>query len=271
LLEMPTDRLLASGKPDFPFCFCWANENWTRRWDGEEHEVLMGQKHSFESDERFILDILPALRDRRYIRVHGRPLLAVYRPGLLPDSKSTFAHWRAVCRREGLGEICLAGFKAFDFHDPTASGMDAAIEFPPHHSKVTRSPRQEFPVFNDFEGSIHDYRKLADNLLNYPTGSFTLFRGVMPSWDNTARRQEQGAIWAHSDPQIYCRWLHRAVLQTRRHPNPHERLIFINSWNEWAEGAHLEPDERYGYAWLNATRLALECGEVFAASHKTAD
>lgn len=260
LLEMPSDRLLSSGKPDFPFCFCWANENWTRRWDGQEQEVLMGQEHSYESDERFIQDMLPALRDRRYIRINGRPLLAVYRPGLLPDPKATFTHWRNVCRREGLGEIYLAGFKAFDLHDPEPFGLDAAVEFPPHHCKVDKSNREELPVFNDFCGAIFDYRKVAENLLNHPGGNFILFRGVMPGWDNTARRQKHGSIWAHSDPQLYCRWLHRAVLQTRRHPNPDERLIFINSWNEWAEGAHLEPDERYGYAWLNATRLALEAG-----------
>jgi glycosyltransferase involved in cell wall biosynthesis/SAM-dependent methyltransferase len=261
LLEMPTDRLLASGAPDFPFCFCWANENWTRRWDGEEHEVLIGQEHSYESDERFIQDILPALRDRRYIRVNERPLLAVYRPGLLPDPKATFAHWREFCRREGLGEIYLAGFRtSFDLHDPEAIGMDGAVEFPPHHCEVTKTDREELSVFNDFCGAIYDYRKVAENLVTRPTGRHTLFRGVMPGWDNTARMQNQGTIWAHSNPQLYCRWLHRAVLQTRRVSNPDERLIFINAWNEWAEGAHLEPDERHGYAWLNATRLALESG-----------
>jgi SAM-dependent methyltransferase len=263
LLEMPTDRLLASGKPDFPFCFCWANENWTRRWDGEEHEVLVGQQHSHESDERFIHDILPGLRDRRYIRISGRPLLAVYRPGLLPDPKATFAHWRQFCRREGLGEIYLAGFRtSFDLQDPESMGMDGAVEFPPHHCEVTQTDRVELPVFNDFCGAIYDYRKVAENLVTRPTGGHTVFRGVMPGWDNTARMQNQGTIWAHSNPQLYCRWLHRVVQQTRRHPNPDERLIFINAWNEWAEGAHLEPDQQHGYAWLNATRLALESGSL---------
>jgi glycosyltransferase involved in cell wall biosynthesis len=261
LLETPTDRFLASGVPDFPFCFCWANENWTRRWDGAEREVLIDQQHSYESDERFIRDILPALRDRRYIRINGRPLLAVYRPGSLPDPNATFVHWRKFCRREGLGEIYLAGFRtSFDLQDPETLGMDGAVEFPPHHCEVTRTDRQELPVFNGFWGEIYDYRKLAENLVTRPIGSHTLFRGVMPSWDNTARMQNQATIWTNSNPQLYCRWLHRVVLQTRRHPNPDERLIFINAWNEWAEGAHLEPDERHGYAWLNATRLALEAG-----------
>ena len=258
LLEMPTDRFLASGKPDFPFCFCWANENWTRRWDGQEQEVLMGQHHSYESDERFIRDMLPAFRDRRYIRINGRPLLAIYRPGLLPDPKATFAHWREVCRNEGLGEIYLIGFKAFRFRDPEPLGMDAAAEFVTHHHEVAKSTCAEFSAFNGFDGKIFDYRKVSENILNRPTGNFTLFRQVMPGWDNTARRKEHGVIFARSDPQLYCRWLQRVALQTRRYANPDERLIFINSWNEWAEGAHLEPDERYGYAWLNATRLALE-------------
>ena len=262
LLEMPTDRLLASGKPDFPFCFCWANENWTRRWDGREQEVLTGQQHSRISDDRFIRDMLPAFRDRRYIRINGRPLLTIYRPGLLPDPKTTFAHWREVCRNEGIGEIYLAGFKGFGFETPEPFGMDALVEFPPVDCEISRSRRWEFPVFNTFEGAIYDYRKFVSNLPKHSTGNFTLFRGVMPSWDNTARRQEKGTIFAHSDPQLYCRWLHRAVLQARHHPNLDERLIFINSWNEWAEGAHLEPDDRYGYAWLDATRLALECGNA---------
>ena len=138
--------------------------------------------------------------------------------------------------------------------------MDAAVEFPPHHCKVTKSDCEELPASTIFPERFTTTGRSAENLLNHPVGNFTLFRGVMPGWDNTARRQKQGTIWAHSNPQLYCRWLHRAVLQTRRHANPDERLIFINAWNEWAEGAHLEPDERYGYAWLNATRLALEAG-----------
>jgi glycosyltransferase involved in cell wall biosynthesis len=149
---------------------------------------------------------------------------------------------------------------AFDFQDPESFGMDAAVEFPPLDCEVTKRDREELSVFSDFHGEIYDLQELAENCLSRPRGDFRLFRGVMPSWDNTARRQEQSHIWIRSNPQLYCRWLHRAVLQTRRHPNPDERLIFINSWNEWAEGAHLEPDERYGYAWLNATRLALEVG-----------
>src|SRR6202022_4404482 len=134
-------------------------------------------------------DILPALRDRRYIRINGRPLLAVYRPRLLPDPKGTFAHWREFCRRQGLGEIYLAGFKtSFDLQDPEPLGMDAAVEFPPHQCDLPESVRAEVPAFNDFCGSVYDYRKIAENPLNYPAGNFTLFRGVMPGWDNTARR-----------------------------------------------------------------------------------
>jgi GT2 family glycosyltransferase len=260
LLEMPTNRLVSSGKPDFPFCFCWANHHWTRGWDGHEGEVLMAQEESHGSDERFIRDMLPAFRDPRYIRINGRPLLVLYRPGLLSDPKATFAHWREFCRREGIGEIYLAGFKAFDLQDPEEFGMDAAVECPHHSLEVPNSDDEELSIFNNFRGKICDYKKVAENFLNAPAGNSRLFRNVMPSWDNTARRQGRGIIFIGSKPDVYCRWLHRAVLQTRRLPNPDERVIFINAWNEWAEGAHLEPDERYRYAWLNATRLALEAG-----------
>src|SRR5690606_29540683 len=97
LLGRPLDEMLASGRPDFPFCICWANENWTRRWDGDERDVLIAQDHSPESDLRFILDVLPILRDPRYIHYDGKPVLLVYRANILPDPRRTTDTWRATC------------------------------------------------------------------------------------------------------------------------------------------------------------------------------
>lgn len=260
LLNMPTDRLLATGKPDFPFCFCWANENWTRTWDGGDEEILIGQEHSEESDERFILDLLPALRDPRYIRVEGKPLLIVYRPCLLPDPAATARHWRETCRREGIGEVFLAFMLGFESPNPSTIDFDAAIQMPPLRCGV--------PVINSqvdlldpvsFSGEVRDYRQAAA-LLPYEDFGRSLWPGVFPSWDNTARRMERGHSWIHSSPEIYHRWLSIVAHRTRQALPPQQRLVFINAWNEWAEGCHLEPDEKYGYAWLNATRLALTDG-----------
>ncbi len=276
LLERPLDRLLATGRPDFPFCFCWANENWTRTWDGTENDVLIGQHHSPESDARFIRDLLPAFRDRRYIRVDGRPLLLVYRPGILPDFAATAERWRRICREEGIGEIYLAGVRSFLDMTTEALGLDALVQFPPlltDTPNLAGNPQLEVPA--SFRGFIFDYRKLVDISLDHLAGNRKMLPGICPSWDNTARRLERGTSWLNSSPETYQRWLGQLVRHARTNLPAEERFIFINAWNEWAEGCHLEPDEKHGYAWINATRGALEPrrtgappqGDVLVVSH----
>jgi hypothetical protein len=179
LLEKPLDRLLATGRPDFPFCFCWANENWTRTWDGTENDVLIGQRHSPESDARFIRDLLPAFRDRRYIRVDGRPLLLVYRPGILPDFAATAERWRQICREEGIGEIYLAGVRSFLDMTTEALGLDALVQFPPlltETPNLAGNPQLEVPA--SFRGFIFDYRKLVDISLGHLATDRKLLPGI---------------------------------------------------------------------------------------------
>jgi glycosyltransferase involved in cell wall biosynthesis len=257
LLEMPLDRLLATGQPDFPFCLCWANENWSRRWDGREHEILLAQHHSPESDERFIQDVLPALRDRRYIRIDGRPLLVVYRPNNLPDAAATSRLWREVCRAEGLGEIFLACMQGIDSPDPAAIGFDAAIQFPPLRAEAARI-EQHLALHKPqtFTGCAFDYRHMVVSYA-FAARKRDAWPAVCPSWDNTARTQERGHSWINATPQNFRLWLTRVVADLRADAPEGRRVLFINAWNEWAEGNHLEPDQRHGYAWLNATRQAL--------------
>lgn len=257
LMEMPVDRLIASGKPDIPFCYCWANENWTRTWDGGDHHVLIGQQYSPESDRRFILDLMPALRDPRYIKVDGRPLLIVYRPMQLPNAKATAEIWREVCREEGLGEICLAFMQSFDSPNPADIGYDFAIQFPPLGSSARNiSQNVNLSDPQTFTGEVRDYKQLVEDYTASDLG-YNTFPAVTPSWDNTARRQERGHSWVNSSPEYYSFWLATMAAKVRSLQPPERRFIFINAWNEWAEGNHLEPDLKYGYAWLNATRLGL--------------
>ena len=136
LLERPIEEMRASGRPDFPICLCWANENWTRRWDGADREVLIAQNPSPADDERLIRDLLAHFRDPRYIRVGGRPLFMVYRVGVLPDVRASAAIWRDICRREGIGELYLCAAKTYDTGDPAQYGFDAAVEFPPHGDRT---------------------------------------------------------------------------------------------------------------------------------------
>lgn len=262
LLEMPTDRLLATGKPDFPFCFCWANENWTRTWDGGDQEVLMSQDYSDENNEKIIRDLIPAFKDRRYIRVNGRPLFIVYRPTSIPNFPKVAKLWRKICREEGIGEIYLCGKRSFSHLENSELGLDASIQFPPLLTRSTdvRSTK-DLQCRGEFRGHIHDYRELAALNAFIDEKEGKIFSGICPSWDNTARRKERATSWINSSPENYYLWLKTIVDRIRKSFDPQERFIFINAWNEWAEGCHLEPDKKYGYAWLNATRKAL-CSSV---------
>jgi GT2 family glycosyltransferase len=257
LLHRPLDEVLASGEPDFPFCICWANENWSRRWDGRDSDVLIAQEHSDADDLAFIGQLEPLLRDPRYIRIHGRPLMLVYRIGLLPDAARTAAIWRDYCRKSGIGELFLANVQSFgSFDDPTAFGFDAAVEFPPHERAVLLEPQPQMrnPAF---KGLVFDYPATAARFMQRPLPRHPFFRTAMPSWDNTARRQNTSDIFVNSTPEDYGRWLSYLVEQARQVNAPGERIVFINAWNEWAEGNHLEPDQRHGHGYLEATRRAL--------------
>jgi glycosyltransferase involved in cell wall biosynthesis len=261
LLERPLDQFIANPDIDFPFCLSWANENWTRRWDGYEHDVLLGQTYSEDNDEAFIRDLIPYLRDGRYIRIDGRPLVIVYRPSLLPDCRHTLEHWRSYCRDHGIGEICLAMVQ-FDVDDPATYGFDVAVEFPPH--KVGRglphSLGEVEVVSGNYRGYPVRYDVIVEAAIRQSQPNYPLFRGVFPGWDNEARKPGAGYTFFDSTPEKYGRWLSAAVAFAAQFPVCGEKVVFINAWNEWAEGAYLEPDRKFGYAYLEATRDALDSG-----------
>ncbi|MDO9194748.1 MAG: glycoside hydrolase family 99-like domain-containing protein [Undibacterium sp.] len=258
LLETPIKNYLNDSTLDLPFCLCWANENWSRRWDGLDHEMLIAQQHSPEDDLAFIEHVAQYMRDARYIRIDGKPLLIVYRPGLLPHPKETVARWRTWCRESGMGEIYLAYTQSFESLDPAIYDFDAAIEFPPNNSAPTDVTRQVAPLGEDFKCTIYDATVFTARSEHYTRPAYKLFRSVFPSWDNTARRKNKSTVFLNSSPSLYQRWLENAIRDTvRSQPNPDERLVFVNAWNEWAEGAHLEPDAKYGYAYLQSTRDAI--------------
>jgi len=265
LLERPIEQLLQSDRPDIPFCLCWANENWTRRWDGLEKEVLIAQAHSDEDDMAVIEDLIRYFKDDRYIRIDERPLLVIYRPTLFPDFVKTAARWREVCRERGVGEIYIAMVESFELaksgSHPSLYGCDATIEFPPGGLVKPKPPTGEL-LKPGFSGHSADYRELAVSYASRPAPGYTRFKGVMPGWDNTARRQEAGNCFEHSTPGAFQAWLEEAIAETREQHFGDERLVFINAWNEWAEGAYLEPDRRFGHTYLEAVRNALDASRL---------
>lgn len=257
LLETPLQQWLNDPSLDLPLCLCWANENWSRRWDGRAQDILIGQQHSAADDLAFIEHVSRYLADPRYLRVEGVPLLLVYRPGLLPDPKATAQRWREWCRSNGIGEIRLAYVQSFDRVDPRDIGFDAALEFPPNNRNLTPITAQQQLLNPDYRGDVYDWRELVRQTLAQADPDYPCYPGVNPGWDNEPRRSGRGRVFAHASPRGYRDWLRHAVASTRRR-QPQQPLVFINAWNEWAEGAVLEPDTRLGHAWLEATRAALQ-------------
>lgn len=256
LLETPLQQWLADSTLDLPLCLCWANENWSRRWNGRADDILIGQQHSPADDLAFIAYISRYLRDPRYLRVDGKPLLLIYRPGLLPEPKATAQRWRDWCRTNGIGEISLAYVQSFDRVDPREIGFDAAVEFPPNNTTHAPITARQQLLNPDYHGDVHDWRELVRQSMAQPDPAYPRYPGVNPGWDNEPRRSGRGRVFAHASPRGYRDWMRHAIATARRR-FPAQPLVFVNAWNEWAEGAVLEPDTRLGHAWLETTRAAL--------------
>lgn len=258
ILEKPAELLLSHPDIDINYCLCWANENWTRRWDGLESDVLLGQQHSPADDIAFIESMFPYFRDERYIRIEGKPVLVVYRPSLLPDAGATAARWREACRAAGIGEIYLMATHSFERIDPRSIGFDGATQFAPNGSGVPVRNNAVNPIWPEYRGNVFDYRDLVATAAVTPAADFDLFRCVAPGWDNSARKPGFGNTFINSTPRAYGEWLAQACSDTLRRFSQNKRLVFINAWNEWAEGAHLEPDRYFGHAYLEKTREILD-------------
>ena len=271
LLERPFAEVLASGQPDLPFCLCWANESWTRAWDGSERQVLMPQKYDPADDRAHARALLPAFEDERCVRVDGRPMFLVYRASLLPDPRATTDAWRDEARAAGVGDLHLCTVESFgaDRADPASRGFDAAVEFAPDwrlmpvgrwrerwNGALRRTLGRQRLVEGDH---VFSYDRLADLSTAKPDPGYRRYPCVCPGFDNTARRRRGATILRGETPGRYRRWLAAAVARQRSAPSGH-RVVFVNAWNEWAEGNHLEPGDRWGRAFLEATRDALAAG-----------
>ncbi|MES2366248.1 MAG: glycoside hydrolase family 99-like domain-containing protein [Pseudomonadota bacterium] len=264
ILERPFNEVLASGKPNFPFCLCWANENWTRAWNGGEKDILLGQQYNHADDLTHINSLFPAFEDARYIRINGKPLFIVYRTQLMPNPARTAEIWREAALKAGIGELYLARVESFgEDLNPETIGFDADIEFAPNWRRLG-SPlhRDRFSrwliklgVLPDvyLKQTVATYEGMIQGMLSKPVPNHVRFRGVTPGFDNSARRAEGAAILVESKPEKYAGWLREIARQTLQKQQGDERLIFINAWNEWAEGNHLEPDLQNGHAYLQAT------------------
>lgn len=268
LLERPFNEVLNSGEPDFPFCLCWANENWTRRWDGAEQEILMQQVYDEASDRKHLQWLAQAFADPRYIRVDDKPLFLVYRASQIPNPAKTVEVWREEAQRLGIGELFLARVESTssEHTDPHVLGFDAAVEFQPDWMKLGRRAQsgKKYNLLRSLglaeqgyrDNKIYDYQAVVTNMLAKPDPPYLRFPCVTPAWDNAARRKNNATIIQSSTPELYGDWLKANAEKLLKSPEQ-KGLIFINAWNEWAEGNHLEPCQKWGSAYLEQTRQVL--------------
>lgn len=261
ILERPFNEVLASGQPDFPFCLCWANQTWTGIWHGAPDRILMEQTYPGPDDHRRHFEtLLPAFSDRRYLTVDGKPMFMIYNPRKLPDSRRVLDSWRDLAVKAGLPGLFMVAEYYGATWDPVAAGYDAVVTV-----RLPAPRRQWVPWSEPLEKlkakiqhwrgrpAIYRYDEIIDSLLGDAVQGIESFPCVIPNWDNTPRSGANGLVMHGSTPQGFRSQVRGALRRLGDAPLEH-RLVFVKSWNEWAEGNHLEPDLRFGLRYLEALR-----------------
>ncbi len=256
LLERPFQEVLTSGEPDFPFCLCWANETWSGIWHGDPGRILMEQSYPGIEDHRaHFRTLLPAFRDSRYIQVDGKPIFLIYRPEKLPQSQETLALWRSMADEVGLCGLHIVGMSASGAWCPQDHGFDAKLQLPlvPGRSWISRRHpvkwlQQRWEISRRLP-KIYEYSKLMAEQVTAEHLPSTSYPCVVHAWDNTPRSGHNGVVFRGTSPETFRVFLKAALNTVQTKPSDH-RLVFLKSWNEWAEGNHLEPDLKNGHSYL---------------------
>jgi O-antigen biosynthesis protein len=259
-LDKAFEAVVADRSIDFPYCICWANENWTRHWDGGTREFIFQQMYDHKTLLKVIQDATRYAADPRYLRVNGKPLFLVYRPLLVPDIREFADLCRHGFRQAGFSDVYLAYVESMEtilkLPPPVDLGFDACVEFPPQ-GLATRATDPPAVIRDDFVGIRYDYEATALDCVTRPSVAYKRHPSVFPSWDNTPRQPLRGDSFIHASPETFQIYVEEKLDEATRMFVGGERLLFVNAWNEWAEGTHLEPDQRYGHRWLEAIRNAL--------------
>ena len=256
ILERPFDEVLESSEPNFPFCVCWANETWTGIWHGAQNRILMEQTYPEHDNEAHFNHLLNAFSDDRHILVEGKPLFLIYQPLAIPNPKKFTDTWREMALKAGLKGLYLVGVHSPPDWIPANSGFDGCVnpKFPSR--RRMHVPRREVLAWlaNIYESKLglptrYPYKDIINSLFDYVDLRHSKYPCVVPNWDNTARSGANGLVLEGSTPEAFGIQVKKALDLTKSQPSD-KRLIFVKSWNEWAEGNYLEPDKKYGKAYL---------------------
>lgn len=264
LLDLPFNEFVNDSSIDFPFSICWANESWTKQWAGASDAPIMVQNKSEESYRAFIESCVELFTKPNYIKIGERPLFTVYRPRNVPNPQAILSYWREYVKEKlGLDLYIVASLgsaqEAEESENYLEQGYDACSEFAigTQMSYMTKITSQKEFVCKNFEGEIYDYKDLVKEKRYLKLPNNKIFRAVAPMWDNTARKKNRSIILDGSTPDLYKQWLTDIIKETKNNTTLDDKLIFINAWNEWAEGAYLEPDLKWKYGYLEATKDAI--------------
>ncbi len=268
VMDMPINTILDNPEWDFNFSICWANENWTKKWDGGDNEIIFEQKDKSNDPLKFIEDTAAILNDKRYICENGKPMLTVYRVELLNDPKRYVDVWRQYFRQKFNKDLWLVGHSYSKDVNPLDLGFDATMDFTPVGSLqpdlkpwiddrkyLTDKFRQNRKLIDqEWKGEIIDFRFIAKQEIANLVNNHHLYKTISPSWSNEARRKGNGGYtFYNSSPEIFANWLDKLLINeidTNKRKSP---IVYINAWNEWAESAMLEPSRHMGHSSLLRT------------------
>lgn len=266
ILERPLNEVLQSGQPDFPFCVCWANQTWSGLWHGNPDKILIEQTYPGEADHRtHFNELLPILSDKRYLKVDEKPLIVIYSPNDIPDLARFVQLWKQMAIQAGLAGLHMVatihGKQPWDYRH---YGFDAAVMhyLPPLRCHTYVSWRQPFKkllqLYQEKTGkpTIYRYEDVMLEMLPEVGSGTSMYPCLIPNWDNTPRSNSNGLVLHGSTPELFRNQLIKSLKNLRNVPEDHA-IIFVKSWNEWAEGNHLEPDLKFGKAYLEVIRQEL--------------
>ena len=268
LLDLPFDNFINDETIDFPFCISWINESWTKQWSGDSNLPLVEVVNTSESYKRFIESCYKLFEKDNYIKIDGKLVLLIYKPLDIPETEKVISYWRGYVKEKlGVDLYLIAtvnkpGILKDGF---VVEGFDAISEFAPgpqleYMKDITK---QKEYICGSFYGRVYDYKKFVEGKAYFQVRASKLYRAISPMWDNTARKMNKGLILDGATPELYKDWLRDVIVETSNNKDLDDNFVFINAWNEWAEGTYLEPDLKWQYGYLEATKEAiLEAREV---------
>lgn len=262
LLNLPFDNFVNDKNIKFPFCICWVNENWTKQWSGNSNTPLIEMPNDVDCYKKFIESCYKLLIKENYIKINGKPILIIYKPLDIPKQREVISYWRSFIKQTLNMELYIIAADNTGKVIENISQMDvydALSEFSPgpHLKYMNDITNTKEYVCKTFYGKVYDYAEFVNNKRYFNTHYAKLYRAISPMWDNTARKKDKGMILDGATPELYKQWLKDIIIETKNNNNLDDKIIFINAWNEWAEGAYLEPDLKWQYGYLEATKQAI--------------